>query len=127
MCGREGERGGEGEGGEPVATIAASHTAEPVSKNSNGWRSTSTSAIYSLIHAHLDCCRIQHTLLQYIVDICDVTTRLYHVISLRSMSGGDNQLFVGRLPRGSRSRELEDVFYKYGKMTRCDVKQGEAY
>ena len=42
------------------------------------------------------------------------------------MSGGDNQLFVGRLPRGSRSRELEDVFYKYGKMTRCDVKQGEA-
>lgn len=41
------------------------------------------------------------------------------------MSGGDNQLFIGRLPRGSRSRELEDVFYKYGKMTRCDVKQGE--
>ena len=39
---------------------------------------------------------------------------------------GDNQLFIGRLPRGSRSRELEDVFYKYGKMTRCDVKQGEA-
>lgn len=43
------------------------------------------------------------------------------------MSGGDNQLFIGRLPRGSRSRELEDVFYKYGKMTRCDVKQGETY
>ena len=42
------------------------------------------------------------------------------------MSGRDeNQLFIGRLPRGSRTSELEDVFYKYGKMTRCDVKQGE--
>jgi RNA recognition motif-containing protein len=44
---------------------------------------------------------------------------------LRKMSGRDeNQLFIGRLPRGSRASELEDVFYKYGKMTRCDVKQG---
>ena len=40
------------------------------------------------------------------------------------MSRDENQLFVGRLPRGTRSSELEDVFYKYGKMTRCDVKQG---
>ena len=40
------------------------------------------------------------------------------------MSREENQLFVGRLPRGTRSSELEDVFYKYGKMTRCDVKQG---
>jgi RNA recognition motif-containing protein len=45
--------------------------------------------------------------------------------SERKMSGRDeNQLFIGRLPRGSRTSELEDVFYKYGKMTRCDVKQG---
>jgi len=36
----------------------------------------------------------------------------------------DYQLFVGRLPRGTRGRDLEDVFYKYGKLTRCDVKQG---
>lgn len=36
-----------------------------------------------------------------------------------------SQLFVGRLPRGTRARDLEDIFYKYGKMTRCDVKQGE--
>ena len=34
------------------------------------------------------------------------------------------QLFVGRLPRGCRNRDLEDIFYKYGKMTRCDVKTG---
>lgn len=34
------------------------------------------------------------------------------------------QLFIGRLPTGTRSRDLEDIFYKYGKMTRCDVKQG---
>lgn len=37
----------------------------------------------------------------------------------------DYQLFVGRLPRGTRGRDLEDVFYKYGKLTRCDVKQGD--
>lgn len=38
-----------------------------------------------------------------------------------------DQLFIGRLPRSFRSRELEDIFYKYGRMTRCDVKQGEFY
>ena len=38
-----------------------------------------------------------------------------------------SQLFVGRLPRGTRARDLEDIFYKYGKMTRCDVKQGELH
>lgn len=38
-----------------------------------------------------------------------------------------SQLFVGRLPRGTRARDLEDIFYKYGKMTRCDVKQGQLH
>ena len=36
-----------------------------------------------------------------------------------------NQLFVGRLPLGCRTRDIEDIFYRYGKMTRCDVKQGK--
>ena len=36
------------------------------------------------------------------------------------------QLFVGRLPRNTRSRDMEDIFYRYGKMTRCDIKQGSA-
>ena len=36
-----------------------------------------------------------------------------------------DQLFIGRLPRTTRSRDLEDIFYRYGRMTRCDVKQGE--
>ncbi len=36
-----------------------------------------------------------------------------------------DQLFIGRLPRTCRNRDLEDIFYKYGRMTRCDVKQGE--
>ena len=35
------------------------------------------------------------------------------------------QLFVGRLPRNTRSRDMEDIFYRYGKMTRCDIKQGD--
>jgi RNA recognition motif-containing protein len=33
-------------------------------------------------------------------------------------------LFVGRLPRDIRPRELEDLFHKYGRITRCDVKRG---
>ncbi|KAI8367631.1 uncharacterized protein BYT42DRAFT_133601 [Radiomyces spectabilis] len=36
-------------------------------------------------------------------------------------------LFVGRLPRDFRNSELEDVFYKYGKITRCEVKRGASY
>eukprot|EP00126_Sphaerothecum_destruens_P011749 Sdes_comp20954_c0_seq3m18672 len=31
-------------------------------------------------------------------------------------------LFIGRLGRDTRPRDLEDVFYRYGKITRCDVK-----
>lgn len=31
-------------------------------------------------------------------------------------------LFVGRLSRDARSRDLEDLFGKYGKLTRCDIK-----
>lgn len=33
-------------------------------------------------------------------------------------------LFVGRLPRDIRPRELEDLFHKYGRITRCDIKRG---
>ncbi|KAJ2836319.1 hypothetical protein J3B01_002910 [Coemansia erecta] len=35
-----------------------------------------------------------------------------------------SQLFVGRLPRDTQSSELERIFEKYGKMSRCDVKRG---
>ncbi|KAJ1772146.1 hypothetical protein IW140_001212 [Coemansia sp. RSA 1813] len=34
------------------------------------------------------------------------------------------QLFVGRLPREIRSSELEEIFEKYGKLSRCDIKRG---
>ena len=37
-----------------------------------------------------------------------------------------HQLFIGRLPLGCRSKDLEDIFYRYGKMNRCDVKQGNS-
>jgi len=37
----------------------------------------------------------------------------------------DNQIFVGRLPKHTRNRDLEDIFFPYGKLTRCEVKQGE--
>ena len=39
----------------------------------------------------------------------------------------DNQIFVGRLPKHTRNRDLEDIFYPYGKLTRCEVKQGNNF
>lgn len=33
-------------------------------------------------------------------------------------------LFIGRIPMDTRVRELEDVFVKYGRIIRCDVKRG---
>ena len=33
-------------------------------------------------------------------------------------------LFIGRIPFDTRVRELEDVFVKYGRIIRCDVKRG---
>lgn len=33
-------------------------------------------------------------------------------------------LFIGRIPSDTRPRELEDVFIKYGRIVRCDVKPG---
>ncbi|KAJ2450674.1 hypothetical protein EV183_004127 [Coemansia sp. RSA 2336] len=35
-----------------------------------------------------------------------------------------SQLFVGRLPRQVQSEDLEKIFEKYGKLSRCDVKRG---
>ena len=54
---------------------------------------------------------------------------LYLIVSctVRFLKLDMNQLFVGRLPRGCRNRDLEDIFYKYGEMTRCDVKTGGYY
>ena len=33
-------------------------------------------------------------------------------------------LFIGRLPRDMRPSELEDIFHRYGRVTRCDIKAG---
>lgn len=37
---------------------------------------------------------------------------------------GRAQLFVGRLPIDIRERDVEQVFEKYGRLIRCDVKYG---
>jgi len=39
------------------------------------------------------------------------------------MDGGC--LFIGRLSRNTRIRDLEEIFESYGRMTRCDIKYGE--
>ncbi|XP_071104465.1 serine/arginine-rich splicing factor 7-like [Haliotis cracherodii] len=36
----------------------------------------------------------------------------------------EGQLFVGRLSKSTRVRDLEDLFEPYGRMLRCDVKYG---
>lgn len=33
-----------------------------------------------------------------------------------------NELFLGGLSKDTRRQDLEDIFSKYGKLTRCDIK-----
>ncbi|OWF35379.1 Serine/arginine-rich splicing factor RS2Z32 [Mizuhopecten yessoensis] len=40
------------------------------------------------------------------------------------MSRREGQLFVGRLSKSTRVRDLEDVFEAYGRLARCEVKYG---
>lgn len=35
------------------------------------------------------------------------------------------QLFVGRLSRDVKVQDLEDIFERYGKLLRCDIKYGK--
>ncbi|XP_033106992.1 probable splicing factor, arginine/serine-rich 6 [Anneissia japonica] len=39
---------------------------------------------------------------------------------------GPAQLFVGRLGKSTRYRDVEEVFGSYGRMMRCDIKYGTA-
>ncbi|XP_078587978.1 uncharacterized protein LOC144869021 isoform X3 [Branchiostoma floridae x Branchiostoma japonicum] len=41
-----------------------------------------------------------------------------------NMSSGPAQLFVGRLSKDCRVRDLEDIFEAYGRLLRCDIKYG---
>ena len=36
----------------------------------------------------------------------------------------EGNLFVGRLNKNTRTRDLEDIFEPYGRMIRCDIKYG---
>ncbi|KAH6935659.1 hypothetical protein HPB50_007477 [Hyalomma asiaticum] len=38
---------------------------------------------------------------------------------------GRGQLFIGRLPLDTRERDVEQVFERYGRLLRCDVKYEE--
>ena len=40
--------------------------------------------------------------------------------------GSDNQLFVGRLNKKTRESDLRNIFERYGKLHRCDIKVGVA-
>ena len=44
----------------------------------------------------------------------------------QSSNNRENQLFIGRLPRNVSEKTVEDKFGQYGKMVRCDVKQGQS-
>ena len=39
-------------------------------------------------------------------------------------NGGSGSIFVGKLAFDCRTRELEELFGKYGRITRCDIKKG---
>lgn len=36
-------------------------------------------------------------------------------------------LFIGRLPRDTRTRDLEDLFYPFGRLRRCEVKHAQGF
>lgn len=40
-------------------------------------------------------------------------------------TGNGGSLFVGKLAYDCRTRELEELFGKYGRITRCDIKRGK--
>lgn len=40
----------------------------------------------------------------------------------RSSGNNDSKVYVGNLPKDIRERDLEDVFYKYGKIVDVDLK-----
>ncbi|XP_078587985.1 RNA-binding protein 4-like isoform X9 [Branchiostoma floridae x Branchiostoma japonicum] len=44
-----------------------------------------------------------------------------------NMSSGPAQLFVGRLSKDCRVRDLEDIFEAYGRLLRCDIKYAYAF
>ena len=46
-----------------------------------------------------------------------------HVRWLLGKKMMDNQIFIGRLLKHICSRDLEDIFFPYGKLIRCEVKQ----
>lgn len=42
------------------------------------------------------------------------------------MSGrSEGHLFVGRLSKSTRNRDLEDIFEAYGRLSRCEIKYGK--
>jgi len=46
-------------------------------------------------------------------------------MSRRGVGIDVGSLFIGRLSRNTRVRDLEEIFESYGRMTRCDIKYGE--
>lgn len=45
--------------------------------------------------------------------------------SSSAAAGSGGSLFVGKLAFDCRTRELEELFGKYGRITRCDIKRGK--
>jgi len=43
----------------------------------------------------------------------------------RGVGGDVGSLFIGRLSRNTRVKDLEEIFESYGRMTRCDIKYGK--
>lgn len=37
---------------------------------------------------------------------------------------GDSKVYVGNLPDDIRETDIEDIFYKYGKVRHIDIKNG---
>lgn len=41
--------------------------------------------------------------------------------------GDVGHLFIGRLNKNTRTRDLEEIFEAYGRIARCEIKYGERF
>jgi RNA recognition motif-containing protein len=52
-------------------------------------------------------------------------SRVQKAAEMSRDSGRSGHLFIGRLSRNTRVKDLEDVFETYGRIVRCDIKYGK--
>lgn len=56
------------------------------------------------------------------VFVLDPALKVFLFLACRFAAMASRRIFVGNLPQDIRERELEDIFYKYGRISEIDLK-----